>query len=260
MTVVIRPQYTVQERFRVSLFAVLFMLLMIALIVGGLYMSRVATQREQEALAIKARLRQLRAQQTQYEELFSTLMIYDRDPDLLYLIQQNLAEESENLLAIDPTNQDSQRDVAYYQSLAEDIGSLGDKAHQPEIPSSDRQINLMKRHFGRAMKWVRTLNARGLISEIDSHEHLARLNRNSLMLEVEAYKRQGLEARDQNDLSAASSFYKHAKDLLIHSDIQINDKSQQIKKISRLISGLYDSTMGEDTSAASDSQSASTRD
>lgn len=243
-----------------SLFAILFMISMVGLIIGGLYMSRVATLKEQEAQAVKARLRQLRSQQTQYEELFSTLMVYDRDPDLLHLIQQNLAEEAESLLAIDPTNQDSQRDVAYYQSLADDISSLGEKAHQPEIPSSDRQINLMKRHFGRTMKWVRTLNARGLISEVESHEHLARLTRNSLMLEVEAYKRQGLEARDQHDLSAASSFYKHAKDLLIHSDIHLNDKPQQIKKISQLISGLYDSTMGEDTSAASDSQSASSRD
>lgn len=243
-----------------SLFAILFMISMVGLIIGGLYMSRVATQKEQEAQAIKARLRQLRSQQTQYEELFSTLMVYDRDPDLLHLIQQNLLEEAESLLAIDPSNQDSQRDVAYYQSLADDISSLGEKAHQPEIPSSDRQINLMKRHFGRAMKWVRALNGRGLISEMECHEYLARLTRNSLMLEVEAYKRQGLEARDQHDLSAASSFYKHAKDLLIHSDIHLNDKPQQIKKISQLISGLYDSAIGEDTSAASDSQSASSRD
>lgn len=243
-----------------SIFAILFIVLMLGLIVGGLYISRVATLREQEAQAVKTRLRQLRSQQTQYEELFSTLMVYDRDPDLLHLIQQNLVEEAENLLAIDPANQDSQRDVIYYQSLAEEIGNLGDKAHHPEIPSSDRQINLMKRHFGRAMKWIRTLNARGLLSEVDSHEHLARLTRNSLILEVEAYKRQGLDARDQLDLSAASSFYKHAKDLLIHSDVQISDKPQQIKKISQLISGLYDSTMGEDTSAASDSQSASSKD
>ncbi|HET8904456.1 MAG TPA: hypothetical protein VFN16_10715 [Saccharospirillum sp.] len=243
-----------------SIFAILFMLLMVGLIVGGLYLSRIATLKEQEAQAIRTRLRQLRSQQTQYEELFSTLMVYDRDPDLLHLIQQNLVEEAENLLEMDPSNQDSQRDVAYYQSLAEDINALGDKAHHPEIPSSDRQINLMKRHFGRAMKWIRNLNARGLISEVDSHEHLSRLTRNSLILEVEAYKRQGIEARDQQDLSAASSYYKHAKDLLIHSDVQISDKPQQIKKISQLITGLYDSAMGEDTSAASDSQSASSRD
>lgn len=243
-----------------SVFAVFFMLLMVGLIIGGLYMSRVATVKEQEAQALRARLRQLRSKQTQYEELFSTLMVYDRDPDLLHLIQQNLLEESESLLALDPTNQDSQRDVAYYRALADDISGLGDQAHQPEIPASDRQINLIKRHFGRAMKWIRTLNARGLISEPDSHDHLARLSRNSLMLEVEAYKRQGNEARDQHDLSSASALYKHAKDLLIHSDIHLSDKPQQIKKISQLISGLYDSTIGDETSAASDSQSASSRD
>jgi hypothetical protein len=233
---------------------------MLGLIAGGLYMSRVATAREQEAQALKARLRKLRSQQTQYEELLSTLLVYDRDPDLLHLIQQNLVEESQSLLAMDPGNVDSQHDVTYYQSLAEEIDNLGEKAHQPEIPSSDRQINLMKRHFGRAMKWIRTLNARGLISEAESHDHLNRLMRNSLLLEVEAYKVQGLNARDQNDLSAASSYYKHAKDLLIHSDVQLRDKPQQIKKISQLISGLYDSSMGEVTSAAKDSQSASSSD
>jgi len=240
----------------VSFITVFFTLLLVGLIFGGLYMSRIAMLKEQEARELKARLRQLRSRQTQYEELFSTLMIYDRDPDLLSLVQQTLLEEAEKLLTLDPGDAYSQRDVDYYAALAEDIENLGEKAHQPDIPPSDRQINLMKRHFGRAMKWIRTLHAQGLISDSDSHKNLVRLKQNSLLLEVEAYKLQGVNARDQHDLAAASSYYKHAKDLLIHSEVQLSDKPQQIKKISQLISGLYDSAMGDDTSAAKDSQSA----
>lgn len=244
-----------------SWFAILILILLIGLIVGGLYISRMATIKQMEEQELKARLRQRRLRQGEIEELFSTLMIYDRNPDLLGALQALMAHEAEVMLDMAPNDPACRRDLEYYQGLADDIEQLGDRVNQPETPTSDRQINIIKRHFGRTMKLIRALMNRSEMSELVGHDHLARLKRNTLLLEVEAYKLQGQRAKDNHDTSSAAAYFKHAKDMLIASDIAFDGKSKQIKTISRMIAGLYSSEFdAEDEGDASDSDSQSASD
>jgi hypothetical protein len=63
--------------------------------------------------------------------------------------------------------------------------------------------------------------------------------KNTLLLEVTAYRKQGDEAQEKGETSAAANFYKHAKELIVSSEIKFPEKMDQIKQISRKISGLY---------------------
>ncbi|GGX53451.1 hypothetical protein [Saccharospirillum salsuginis] len=244
-----------------SWLAILILILLLGLIIGGLYISRMATVKQMEAQELKARLRQRRARLSEVEELFSTLMIYDRNPELLGALKDRLVQEAEVMVDMAPKDPACQRDLEYYQGLANDIDQLGDLQNQPETPTSDRQINIIKRHFGRTMKLIRNVMNRGEMNELSGHEHLARLKRNTLMLEVEAYKLQGQRAKENQDTSTAAAYFKHAKDMLIASDIPFDGKSKQIKTISRMITGLYSSEFDpEDDKEASDNDNQSASD
>lgn len=243
-----------------SIFGILAIVILIALIFGGLYISRWATLQQMEQQELRSRIRQRRVRLGEIEELFQTLLIYDRNTHLLETLQLMLVHEAQTLIDMAPQETATQRDFDYYQGLSERIAELGDLTNNPEIPLSDRQINLVKRHFGRTVKLLRMMTGRGEISELESVEHIQRLRRNSLMLEVEAYKQQGLQAKRNADYSSAASYFKHAKDLLAHTELNLDDKNQQIRTISRMISSLYSSEYDEEIEPASDNDNQSASD
>lgn len=240
-----------------SFFAVFASLLLLALIFGGLYVSRLAASREEAARLIKARIRQHKSRQTELEELFTTLCAYDRNPDLLAIIQKLMLKEAELIGRLAPNSAEGLDNLEYYEGLTETIDALGDKANNPDIPGSDRQINIMKRHFARTIKVLRSLADHGDLPELSAHEHIKRLRHNSLILEVDAYKDQGIKAHDNGDLTSAGAYLKHAKDLLLHSDAHFEDKTRHIKEISRMIAGLYSSEFHQPTPPTQADSSAS---
>ncbi|MCH8532701.1 MAG: innate immunity activator family protein [Saccharospirillum sp.] len=230
-----------------SFFAVFASLLLLSLIFGGLYISRIAAKREEAERQVKTRIRQHKSRQAELEELFTTLCAYDRNPDLLLTIQKLMLKEAELIGRLAPNSADGLDNLDYYKGLSEAIESLGDNANRPDIPGSDRQINIMKRHFARTIKVLRSLADHGDLPELSAHEHIKRLRHNSLILEVDAYKDQGIKAHDNGDLTTAGAYLKHAKDLLLQSDSHFENKTRHIKEISRMIAGLYSSEFHQQT-------------
>lgn len=240
-----------------SFLAVFISLVLLSLILGGLYISQLATKREEAERQVKSRIRQHKARQAELEELFTTLCAYDRNPDLLVTMQKLMLKEAELIGRLAPNSADGLDNLEYYQGLSETIESLGENAHHPDIPGSDRQINIMKRHFARTIKVLRSLADHGDLPELSAHEHIKRLRHNSLILEVDAYKDQGIKAHDNGDLTTAGAYLKHAKDLLLQSDSHFEDKTRHIKEISRMIAGLYSSEFHHLTPPAQADSSAS---
>lgn len=228
-----------------SFFAIIAIIALIALMFGGLYISRLAHQREIEDSEMREALRVRRSRQHKVEELFDTLMSYDRNPELLMHLQSMLIEDAQKLLELAPDDKHSQDRLQYYQDLERTIEALGDNANQPLTPTTDREILLMKRHFSRTAKLINRRITDGALTEGEADVHLERLRRRTLELEAEAYKLQAVQARENGDLAIAAAYYKHAKDMLINSDIHYQDKTEQIRKLSRLIAGLYTSEFEE---------------
>lgn len=242
-----------------SFFAIIASVFLVGLMFGGLYISRMAHQREVEDEERREALRVRRSRQHKVEELFDTLMRYDRNPELLMHLQSMLVEDAQSLAELNPDDAHSKDRLHYYEELEKTIEALGDQANQPETPTTDRDIQLIKRHFGRTGKLIRRRVIDGAINEGEGDIHLERLRRRTLELEAEAYKFQAAEARDNGDLAMAAAYYKHAKDMLINSDIHYEAKTEQIRKLSRQIAGLYTSEFDEPEAKAlpKDSQSAS---
>lgn len=242
-----------------SFFAVFVSFLLLSMIFGGLYISRLAAQREEAEREIKTRIRQHKARQAELEELFTTLLAYDRNPDLLFTMQKLMLKEAELIGRLAPNSADGLDNLDYYEGLTQTIEALDEKAHHPDIPGSDRQINIMKRHFARTIKVLRSLAEHGDLPELSAHEHIKRLRHNSLILEVDAYKDQGIKAHDNGDLTTAGAYLKHAKDLLLQNDTHFEDKTRHIKEISRMIAGLYSSDFHQTTPPTQADSSASDR-
>lgn len=246
-----------------SFFAIIAIIILIALMFGGLYISRMAHQHEIEYEERREALRVRRSRQNKVEELFDTLMSYDRNPELLMHLQSMLVDDSQQLVDLAPDDPHSKERLQYYQDLERTIDALGDRANTPQTPTSDREVHLIKRHFGRAAKLIKRRTDDGSLSEGEAEIHTERLRRRTLELEAEAYKYQAAQSRESGDLAMAAAYYKHAKDMLINSDIHYTEKTEQIRKLSRLIAGLYTSEFDEpaDGSTAkalpSDRQSAS---
>lgn len=228
-----------------SFFAIIAIILLIALMFGGLYISRLAHEREVEDSERREALRVKRSRQHKVEELFDTLMSYDRNPELLMHLQVMLVEDAQSLVELTPEDTHAKERLQYYQDLERTIEALGTNANQPITPTSDREIMLMKRHFNRTAKLIKQRIAEGLLTEGEADVHLERLRRRTLELEAEAYKYQAVQARENGDLALAAAYYKHAKDMLINSDIHYEHKTEQIRKLSRLIAGLYTSEFEE---------------
>ncbi|WP_108125350.1 hypothetical protein [Saccharospirillum mangrovi] len=242
-----------------SFFAIIAIIFLIALMFGGVYVSRMAHQKEVEQEELREALRVRKSRQNKVEELFDTLMSYDRNPELLLHLQAMLVDDSQGLLELSPTDNNMQERLQYYQDLERTIDALGDKANQPQTPTSDREIHLIKRHFGRTAKLLNRRVTEGALSDGEAEVHIERLRRRTLELEAEAYQYQAVQARDGGDLAMAAAYYKHAKDMLINSDIHYPEKTEHIRKLSRLIAGLYTSEFDEadKASAKADQSSAS---
>jgi hypothetical protein len=222
-----------------SFWAFIAILAILGVMLGSLYLSKLATDREIQEIEKKKKIRTLRNDLIDIDEILNTLLVYDRDTNLLFTLSkrmQSLIQQGLNLL---PSDENLATDLSDLEKINQQIQALSNEPIEPEIPVSDRQIFLMKKHFSRTIRLIKELHTEGLIDELHASNHRARLIRNSLLLEVKAYRSQGDDAREKGETSSAANFYKHAKELLVNSDVKFPEKMDHIKQISRKISGLY---------------------
>jgi len=214
-------------------------LLILGVMTGALYISKLAINREIEEQNRRKKIQEIRNELIDVDELVHTLMVYDRNVDLLDALQRRILKDINEGLRLIPDNEALRNDYADLQRLSSQINVLREAPKAPETPSSDRQIFLLKRHFARAVKLIREMQSHGDIDELSGNNHRARLMRNALILEVDAYRKQGEEAKLKGEVSSAANFYKHAKELLVDSEHKFADKTERLQEVSREISGLY---------------------
>lgn len=221
-----------------SIWALVGILIFVLVIFGALYVSKLAVKREMEEQNKKRQVRNLRVDLSELEEIISTLLVFDRNPELLNSLLNEMEERIQQGFSIMSESKELDDEQNSLAKLRQSVDELENNA-QPEVPTSDRQIHLMKSHFSRAIRKIREMQASSIVNEADASEHRQRLIKNTLLLEVKAYKRNGDEAKKQNELSTAANYYKYAKELLIGNELKFHEKTEMIKTISKSISSLY---------------------
>ena len=214
-------------------------LAIIGIMFGGIYVSKSAANREEAVQMRRRKIRELRNELVDIDELLHTLLVYDRNTDLLDSLHNRMLTDLNQGLRLLPDSEDLIEDLQALEVIKTQIEQLKVSPVAPEVPKSDRQIYLLKRHLSRALKFIRDMTAEGDMDPASSEIHRIRLQTNSIMLEVSAYRQQGHDAKERGDITSAASFYKHAKEVLANTELKFDNRLALIKTVSREISGLY---------------------
>jgi uncharacterized membrane-anchored protein YhcB (DUF1043 family) len=222
-----------------SFWAFVAILAILGVMFGALYISKIADTRQKEEQQKRKHIRDLRNDLLDIDEIINTLFIYDRNPELISTLSRKMMSLIQEGLKLLPGDEQLLRDLTDIQQIESRVEALLAEPQDPEIPTSDRQIYILKKHFIKTIRFVRELQSVGEINELEASQHKSRLMKNALLLEVKAYRNHGEDARQRGEISSAANYLKHAKELLINSDLTFADKTDQIKAVSREISGLY---------------------
>lgn len=201
-------------------------------------MSNQASKKQQQKVQDKARIRKLKQLAVDVEEVLGTLRHYKTDPELLKLVCNYLIGETERRIQIDSENAEALADMERVRAIYADLENLKD-GKGGVIPANDRQIAIMKRHFIKTMKLVKHMSAKSTINEMEAQEHIRTLRHLMLRLEVDAYMSQAEKARLNEDNMTAGNLFKHAKEILVASEVGYDGKTEEIKNISKKIASLY---------------------
>ncbi|WP_411746999.1 hypothetical protein, partial [Reinekea sp.] len=165
-----------------SFWGFIALLLLTCIMVGALYMAKKATNKELELQKRRNRIREIRSELADIDELLQTLLLYDRDVNLLYNLVNRMEKDISEGLTLIPNSPDLLEEKESLLKIRPKIIALTEEPLEPEIPGTDRQIFLVKRHFSQTLKLIRDFYQKGDIDEISFNQHRNRLLLNSIML------------------------------------------------------------------------------
>ena len=128
-----------------SFWAFIAVLAILGVMLGSLYLSKLAANRENQEIEKKKKIRILRNDLIDIDEILNTLLVYDRNTDLLTLLVNRMKSLIDQGLHLLPNNEELARDLADLEKIKQTIQGLIDQPREPETPVSDRQIFLMKK-------------------------------------------------------------------------------------------------------------------
>lgn len=211
-------------------------------------MSKNAARKQEDKQKKTSKIRKLRNYSMDLEDLIANLSQYEDDKDLLRILISYLIAENERRYSLDQENTDSREDLERSKALLDAIQSeeqesddSADESEKKELatPSNDREVTTLRRYMAKTIRILKHLYKTQFITETVYLGHSSRLKLNTLNAEVNAYLRQGDASKEKQDNMAAGAYYKHAKELLVTSDISFEGKTSEIKRISKLVSNIY---------------------
>ncbi|MEJ2065794.1 MAG: hypothetical protein P8X74_21370 [Reinekea sp.] len=164
---------------------------LICVILGALYLTKLALQQQEREQTKKHRVRERHSELVDLDEIVNTLLIYDLDVELINSMLRYMNDKVQIGLKILPDSEELLLELKDIDRLFAKSQALLNEPKAPGIPSSDRQIFIVKRHFVRSMKLIKQLQGEGYFDDMASSDHRSRLIRKALLVEVDAYQLQG---------------------------------------------------------------------
>lgn len=217
-------------------------LLIFILIIFTLYFSKHVINKESDHQNRLKTIIKIRNRLAELDGIVQTLLQFDRNPDLLELFQVTMLDEVKRGLSISINNKDLKNDRNALDELERRIMNLKSNPQPPKIPQNEDDITQLKTDFNLAIKVIRSLALRRIIKDEQARQHTHRLAKNSVLLEVQAYLSQGSLAKTNGDTQIAESYFKHAKNLLNHSNLKTEENVAALTQISEMMADLHDKT------------------
>ncbi|WLD59600.1 hypothetical protein NFC81_07405 [Salinispirillum sp. LH 10-3-1] len=217
-------------------FLALFVFLMI--LVGALWMGQLSTDRFQEDVQRKQRAGLLKRRCVEIEELTTSLLRYDNNENLVVAITEFLISEIKKRHDLMPDDPDIPGELERAQHRIDNVSELVGRG-EVHIPTNDFEIDELRKEIGRILKLIKVMYPQGFFLEEDFMAHTNRMKTLLLKTEINAYVQQGKVALKLGDRLTAASYFKHAKEKLVASEQSFPERTDMVKRISKMISSIY---------------------
>lgn len=118
---------------------------------------------------------------------------------------------------------------------------------------NDSELRIARQHISRLLKVLSSMKKTKKISGDIYQAYRIRLRVRLLELQVNTYKQQGEEAKQREDISSASTYYKAAKKKLMEFDLPYDRKNDLIREMNELSSRLFQPESDQSSDDATDS-------
>lgn len=226
------------------MFAFLMILFFTALMIGAVWLSRVAADKHRQEVELKQRARTIKQRLDEIASISQSLLQYDGDRALLDAITDFRIQQVKKRLEF-LEGEDSEGELSTARAFKDNLPELIEQ-RDSELPDNDSDINHMKRQLFKAIKLIKLMQSQGYMMDNEVSEHVRRLKVITLKTEVNAYIQQGRQYVDNDERTTAATYFKHAKEMLVASELSFPDRARMIKRISKMIMGLYSTQEDEE--------------
>lgn len=224
---------------------------LVTLAVVGLVMAQIAAKEQDRIISSELRERKIALKLQDMIDLYPNLLSFFSHSRLLQLwlerTQDLLGEFSQT-----PTGKDQQ--AALQELISEWQLDLSSKSEQDwhakplRAPETDSELRVIQKICVRLQRLMD--NAPTLMSGDERSMLKEWLQVFTLRAELSAYEFQGHFCADQGDRSGAVAYFKHAKDKLLANKLAYEQRTEDIKRLSKAITSVYISHDEEDEGAA----------
>ncbi len=222
----------------------ILILLFTGIMIGAIWLARRASDKHREEVERKQRARQIKYRLNEIAEISAALLRYDGNAPLLQAVTEFRLHQIRQRMEI-IAGHDGDGELATAEGFKEDLPDALER-RETALPTTDAEVNYMKKHLFKAMKLIRLMQSQGYMMETEAADHTKRLSVIMLKTEVNTYVQHGRQLLKDQDRMSAASYFKHAKDTLIASRLNFPERSSMIKRISKMISGIYTTEVDED--------------
>lgn len=221
---------------------VIISMALLLLIVAGLMAAHIAANAQDKILAAQLLERKLRHSAQELLEQYPALQRYCRHPRLQGIWLDELESRLQDLQQQLPEDAELQQALALCGELQGNLSTAPQDLLAPEAfscPQDDQEIQSMHRVLRKISRLLLKQTQLGWVSAAEQQELEHWLAIVSLRTDVAAFELQGQFCLQQDDRSGAVSYFKHAKELLLTSSLSYDQRSDDIKRISKGITGIY---------------------
>lgn len=222
---------------RMTLIAVLFVLMILALVAVSVVNRIQLRQRER-----RLQQRRLRIRAEELTEVVNCLAETLPNRMITKHINDMIASLQQQMLALEEKNPELlELAIQKTEAHSEELLSGTNRQSISYQRESDAQIAKTQLHLNDAMQLITQLAAQGVINEAELSTYLGELRWAHLMVAVMSYIGQGDKSMAISDRFSAQAFYRKAQYLLMESMHQDPRRLKMIKELGELVDGGRDS-------------------
>lgn len=220
--------------------------ILVSIMVVAVWLGRRATERQRQEMELRQRARLMRQRLEEIDDISSALFKYDGDRALLESVTDFRIRQIEKRNAMLGTvDQEAQAELEAAETFRNSLPDALENRKRA-LPEEEHEINYMKKLIFKGIKLIKLMQTQGQISAIEVKDHVQRLRERMVKAEVNAYIQHGRALLKEEDRVNAAAYFKHAKEILVATDIRFPERTAMIKRISKMIWGVYSTQEDEE--------------